>query len=719
MKPIKQQLLIVLLIALSLSLCRNEPQGEASAAPARAADASVKRAVGTNVLLITLDTVRQDRLSVYSDKFVTTANIDELAAKSFVFRRAFAHNPVTLPAHVNILTGTTPLYHGISDNSGFRLDERFLTIAEYLKEKGYATGAFIGAFPLDSRFGLNQGFDVYDDNYGTHNSLKLFFVERRAEKVIAPALEWISSQKGKWFSWIHLFDPHQPYAPPPPFDAKFAADPYSGEVAYVDRSLGTLFAFLKEKKLLADTVVILTGDHGEGLGEKGEKTHSYFAYNSTVLVPLIVYVPGAGHKDIRENVSHIDIFPTVCDLLGFKVPDHVQGESLLPIAAGKERQKKEIYFESLTPYLNRGWAPLRGFVRNQLKFIDLPIREVYDLEKDIHETKNLVSTTSVKKLAKDLEKLKAGLTGKLKVERAEKLDPDEQRRLRSLGYISSSAAPKKERFTRKDDLKVLLPLQNRMLDALGRLQEGRRDESISELKKIIAESPGFILVYSQLANIYQEAGQADLAIETLRDGLSKNPDNGSLLSRLGIILAEANRHREAIEILEKCAARESFDPENFNYLGVAYYKSGDFASALANYRKALELDSNYASVFNNIGSLYLSAYIRDKDERAFNTAMENFARAIETDPQLFAAYNGRGAAYHFRGEYEKAIGEWKRAIEINPDYIDPYFSIGITYLKIGDKAQALQQFLLLKERLYDRLPAPEQQRLNRLIAEAR
>ncbi|MCK4763659.1 MAG: sulfatase-like hydrolase/transferase [Candidatus Aminicenantes bacterium] len=701
-----------LVLCLVLPLCKQEKKNRTG--PAR----EIKKRADYNVLLITIDTLRQDRLSLYSKEHVKTPHIDRLAKKSFVFNRAFAHNPVTLPSHVNILTGTTPLYHGISDNTGFRLEEKFLTLAEYLKEKGYDTGAFVGAFPLDSRFGLNQGFDVYDDNYGTHSSLELFFVERTAAKVIAPAREWISRRQGKWFSWVHLFDPHQPYLPPAPFDKIYADDPYSGEAAYVDQELGKLFAFLEKEKLLDNTVLIITADHGEALGEKGEKTHSYFAYNNTILVPLIVYIPGAGKGSIETNAAHADIFPTVCDILGFPVPGHMQGESLLPIIRGRERQNRAIYFESMTPYLNRGWAPLRGFVRDHTKFIDLPIKEVYDLEKDIHENKNLVGTSNLGKLKQDLEQLKNKLTGKERTSRAEKIDPEVQKRLQSLGYLSSRSVTQKSEFTRADDLKTLLPLQNKMLEAQGKYHLGEIDEAIAELKEVTVESPHFIRVYNRLANMYKETGRVDRGIAILRRGLEANPGNLNILSKMGIFLVEANRAREAVEILKECVAKDKFDPETFNFLGVAYYKTGKFDLALRSYTGALEIDNNYAAVYNNIGSLYLSAFIKNKDRPSYNIAMENFDKAIAIDPRLHSAYNGRGAANLFGNRVEQAVADWKKAIEIKPDFIDPYFSIGITCLKTGDKAAALKNFLLLKERHYSKLPPRDRQRLERLIKEA-
>lgn len=674
-----------------------------------------------NILLITLDTLRRDRLSVYSDKYVKTPNIDSLAEKSFVFSRAFSHNPVTLPAHINILTGTTPRYHGISDNIGFRLAKRFLTIAEYLKEKGYAAGAFIGAFPLDSRFGLDQGFDVYDDNYGTRGSLQMLFVERPAEKVIEPAVRWISRQQGKWFAWVHLFDPHQPYAPPYPFSKQYSHDPYSGEVAYMDASLEKLFTSLAG----TETVVILTSDHGEALGEKGEENHAYFAYNNTIHVPLIIHIPGTETrvKKIAENVSHIDIFPTICALLDMEIPAHIQGQSLTPLMEKNngKREKNSIYFESLTPYLNSGWAPLRGFIRENIKFIDLPIPEVYHIKNDGGENHNLAANSNIKQLKRDLVKLKLELKGKDMMRRSRKIAASVRDKLKGLGYLSGSTPSTAKVFTAEHDLKRQLPLHNRMLAAMTTYMEGKAQESLAQLQGILKENPKFIVVYRHIATIFMESGQAAKAVEILESGLEKNPGSTELMSKLGIMLVEAGRAGQAIEMLKLCIKKEgvNVNPENFNFLGVAYYKTGDFSSALENYRKALELDHNYAPVFNNIGSLYLVVYLKRKDEKAYRLALQNFGRALEIDPRLFAAYNGRGAAYKFKNEIEKAIADWKKAVEINPDLIDSYFNIGIAYLEKGDKATALNYFLLCKEKFNTKLPPGEQQRLARLINEAR
>ncbi|MHB8056035.1 MAG: sulfatase, partial [Candidatus Aminicenantales bacterium] len=298
--------------------------------------------VRPNILLVTIDTLRADHLGCYGWKTAQTPAIDALAARGVLFTRAFAHNPSTLPSHTNILLGLTPNAHGVHENSNFIVRDEFLTLAEWLKTQGYATGAFIGAFPLDSRFGLGQGFDVYDDNYGSQDPMDLAFVERKGDVVVGRAVEWLRHQSGPWFAWVHLFDPHQPYAPPEPFKSRYPGDPYDGEIAFADSALEKLFDFLKEQKLADKTAVVLTADHGESLGEHGESTHGYFAYNATLHVPLILAVPGLLPSRSGENVCHIDIFPTVCEIVGKKAPAGLQGRSLFPPAEGTKSADRPI-----------------------------------------------------------------------------------------------------------------------------------------------------------------------------------------------------------------------------------------------------------------------------------------------------------------------------------------------------------------------------------------
>jgi len=342
-----------------------------------------------NVLLITIDTLRPDRLSCYSREHLETPNIDGLAEKGILFTKAFAHTSTTFPSHVNILLGTVPLYHGVHDNSTFIVEDRFLTLAEHLKGYGYSTGAFIGAFPLDSKFGLAQGFDVYDDDYRGDRYQKFSYVERKAEIVVDKALEWLREQSAPWFLWIHCWDPHHPYDPPEPFHTQYKDHLYDGEVAYVDSILGRLFDYMQTNGLTENTLIVLTGDHGEGLGEHGELTHGYFAYNSTIWIPLIITIPGENKEQVTQMVTHTDIFPTVCDVLRIEKEPFLQGLSLLPAIKGKKLPRRPVYFESLYPYYSRQWAPLRGYIYEEEKYIETPIPEVYDLDKDFNELHNL------------------------------------------------------------------------------------------------------------------------------------------------------------------------------------------------------------------------------------------------------------------------------------------------------------------------------------------
>ncbi len=672
------------------------------------------------MLLITVDTLRYDRVGCLDSRHVKTPNMDSLAARSLVFTRAFAHNPVTLPSHANILTGATPLYHGISDNTGFKLDKKFLTMPQYLRRHGYHTAAFVGAFPLDARFGLDQGFELYDDYYGTRGEREFFFVERPAEKVIAPAMAWIGRQSQKWFGWIHLFDPHQPYLPPSPFKETYADDPYSGEVAYVDAQLGVLFDFLRTRRLLEKTVIILTADHGEALGEKGEDTHSYFAYNNTIHVPLLIHVPGRKPETFAGNVCHADIFPTLCGILGVKVPPHMQGESLLAVMASGSRKSPEIYFESLTAWLNRDWAPLRGLISGDTKFIDLPIKEVYDLGNDLNEEHNRAGSGKIGALKDSLNRLMRKLKNPLAAGRESRLDPETRKRLEALGYISESrTGPRKKQYTERDDLKTLLPLQQQVLDAVAQFQSGDFPGAEKTLRAVIAASPSFILAYTHLASMCKEMGKSTAAVQLLEQGLEKNPGNILLLSKLGIVLADSGQWRRAIPILELCVKQEDFDPEKFNFLGIAHYHGGDFAKALQSYGRALELDPDNASVLTNIGGVHLALFLRNRQEQDFAQAERNFKKALEIDPRLFSAWNGLGIVYSKTGRKADAVAHWRQALAIKPDYDLALINLGITLLEEGRAGEALECFLDYREKFFNRISDGEKRRVERLIAEAR
>lgn len=675
-----------------------------------------------NVLLITIDTLRPDRLSCYSSEHIQTPNIDSLAKKGALFLRAFAHTPTTLPSHTNILLGTTPLYHGVHDNQNFIAREEFVSLAELLKNSGYATGAFVGAFPLDSRFGLTQGFDVYDDNYGSKNYQEFSYVERPAGIVVQKALEWLEVQRAPWFLWVHCFDPHQQYDPPEPFKTGYKDAPYNGEVAYVDHELGRIFSHLKNNGLEDKTLIILTGDHGESLGQHGESTHGYFTYNSTLWIPLIIVYPGMKPATIDQNVCHVDIYPTVCDFLGLPKPDFCHGISLGPAVEGKKMKdlvSRPIYFESLYPYYSRGWAPLTGIIQDKTKYMDSPIPELYDLDKDFDERQNRAEEKDLAPYRKRLEQLLEEQASTGKALSRKKIDRDTMEKLRSLGYISSPQASLKEEFTREDDLKVLLPYQNQLQKAMGKYHKGNVDEGIDILEKIVRERKDFDQAYAYLATLYKVKRNYRKAVEILREGYQNCPTSYKVITTFGIFLTEVREYDAAIQILQNGLEIIDYDPDLWNYLGVAYWRKGDLDEALESFDRSLSLDHNYAIAFNNTGSVFLSKFLETKERSDLDQAVRNFEKAIELDPSYASAYNGLGAAYSQAGNIEGAIRSWEKAVEINPGLGFSLYNLGLAYLRKGDKNKALGYLNEYRSKEYNRLSQKEKEKLDALIQSCR
>ena len=459
----------------------------------RPAQADLRRIDGQNVLLITIDTLRADALGVDGGPAATPA-LDRLAAEGVRFDFAHAHSVMTLPSHASILTGALPFQHGLRDNSGYRLPADARTAATMLKQAGYATAAFVAVYPLHARFGLNIGFDVYDDRFGDERGLTDFNMpERPASAVVPLARDWLSGRTGgagangqvaqPWFLWVHVFDPHAPYRPPPPFDTQYAGRPYYGEVAATDAALAPLLDDVRRST--RPTLVIVTGDHGEGLGEHGEVSHGTFAYESTLRIPLIITEMGGetSHSSVASSFSrtsaaevssvparHIDILPTMLDAIGQPVPAELPGRTLLP---GNERRAgalpRATYFEAMSGMLNHGWAPLSGVLVDRDKWIDLPMAERYDLATDATERTNLEgrSPERDRSLTAALKAFKPAAPGRRVTE-----DPEAAARLRALGYVSGTA-PAKARYTEDDDPKRLVELDSAIHRAVDAVGDGR------------------------------------------------------------------------------------------------------------------------------------------------------------------------------------------------------------------------------------------------------
>lgn len=673
-----------------------------------------------NLLLITIDTLRADRLSCYSTEHVETPAIDSLAAKSTLFTRAFAHTPTTLPSHTNILLGTTPLYHGVHDNLNFRVRDEYLTLAEHLKQEGYSTGAFVGAFPLDSIYGLSQGFDTYDDKYYLTDSGKQS-KERRAEIVVDKALEYLNQTSSPWFLWIHCYDPHDPYDPPQPFKTKYSEHLYDGEVAYVDSVLNKLFHHLENKNLYKNTMIVFTGDHGESLGEHGEKTHSFFAYNSTIWVPLLIYVPGMKAQIVDQNVSHVDLFPTICDAIEISKPPFLQGRSLIPFNK-KIMRSQAIYFESLLPYYNMGWAPIRGIIQDNNKFIDSPIPELYDLEKDFNETKDKSQKNDLEIYRKQLSELIQIQESQVSVESKLDINREALEKLKSLGYVGDTVGEKKKTFNKKDDVKVLLPFYYKSEEALSLLQkEGNANTSIKLLREVITENNRLPFAYSNLAVIFKSQGRLIDAIQVLKVGLDFIPESFDLFSSLLECLFEANQWNDLITVFKnKYFERFEFDPIVWNLLGRAYMQIGDFENALKSCEKAVSIDEKFPLSFNNLGLINFNIYNLSTNPQALQKSFLNYKKAVELDPNNSVAYNGLGLVYMYEKIFDKAIQSLETALQLQPDLDSAVYNLGMAHLKNGDKTQAFSYFSRFKScPSYEHFSSIEKKNIEELILQCK
>jgi arylsulfatase A-like enzyme/Flp pilus assembly protein TadD len=678
-------------------------------------------AANTNLLLITVDTLRADRLGCYDRSRGQTPVIDALAARGVLFERAFAHNPTTLPSHANILSGLTPLAHGVSENSKSVFPAGLPTMAGDLKAAGYATAAFIGAFPLDSRFGLNHGFDVYDDTFGVQADRKVGqFKERRAAEVVGAAKAWISRQTGTWFCWIHLWDPHAPYAPPEPFLSRFKLDPYEGEVAYVDAEIGVLFGDLAARHLTDRTLVVLTADHGEALGEHGERTHSYFAYNSTLHVPLIIAGPGVAARRVTANVSHIDILPTVRDLLGLGPRPSLQGRTLTALMRTGKIEDRPIYFESMEPYFDKGCAPVRGFVGGRTKFIDTTLPEVYDLAADFGEAKNLAEKSDVGSLRRELEKLEKSLAFEQSGAGGRVADARTLERLRSLGYTAAPVAQPKATYGPADDVKSVLPFQQRLDQAILLGDSGQPEDGIRELGSLIADKRDFTPAYIYLARALMEQGRADEAVRALDAGVRDNPRNYALLSVLGSLLVELQQDDRAAEILTGAIAVFDGDPDAWNNLGGTRMRKGDYDRALECFGRAIALNAGFTPAYANIGAAHLGRYLgRGRDPSELAQALDHFRRAVELDPASNRALRGLASALTSAGREDEALPVWEKAVAADPKDDFSTYNLGAAYFNKGDRAKALRAFETYLELRKDSLRPEERDRILALIAKCR
>jgi len=664
--------------------------------------ANLRPTPGQNVLLITIDTLRADALGSYGGPAATPA-LDRLAADGVRFEFAHAHAVMTLASHASILTGQYPFQHGVRDNSGYRLPPDAQTAATLLKQAGYATAAFVGAFPVHSRFGLNAGFDVYDDRFGDALAASEFAMpERPASAVVPLARQWIATRMGgagsaaqppqPWFVWVHVFDPHAPYRPPAPFDTQYAARPYFGEVAAVDAALAPL---LEDVRTAArQTLVIVTGDHGEGLGDHGEAAHGIFAYESTLRVPLIIAELGgdartkaAGPGEVSPVAArHVDLLPTMLDAVGRTVPFGLPGRTLLP--RGERRAgsaPRPAYFEAMSGMLNHGWAPLTGVLVGRDKLIDLPVAERYDLTVDTAEQSNLFSRTPERDrlLAAALAGFAPTLPGARVAE-----DAEAAAQLRALGYVSGSAAAKTS-YTEADDPKQLIEIDAALHRALDEAGAGRAAEAAEIYRQVIDRRHDCALAYRHLALLAWQQGDGAQAVGVLRQAVAHGVSDARVLAQLGEYLTDTGHVAEGIRLLEPVTKNPAAEVDALNALGIAYARSGRREDAKRVFERLLTVMPGSSAPLENLGVLAL-------EQGDVTGATGYFDRAIATAPNSSRAHAGAAAAALQRGDRRAACDAWARAVRLDPSNLEALVSLGVNLVRDGRMDEArpyLTQFL--------------------------
>jgi arylsulfatase A-like enzyme/Tfp pilus assembly protein PilF len=673
---------------------------------------SLPHAGGLDVVLVSIDTLRADAVGAYGRADAGTPWIDRLAREGVRFATVRAHNVMTLPSHATMLSGLLPLSHGIRDNSGFRFPKELATLATLLKARGYRTGAFVSSFVLDSRFGLDRGFDVYDDRVGGgdgHGGVAI--PERPGPETVAPAVRWLDSGDGTpSLLFLHLYGPHSPYEPPEPFASRFRSEPYRGEVAAADAALEPLLRPLLDGSRRRPTLLVLTSDHGEGLGEHGEDTHGVFGYEATLRVPLVLWAPRLLPPRVVEDPARlVDVMPTILDLIGIEPPARLDGRSLLPVAVGRPSPAAETYFEALSSSLDRGWAPLYGIVADSLKYVDLPIPELYDLDRDPAEQANLAARRPA-----DLERLRTRLLRLRANDKASPREPEDAatvERLRALGYVSGGA-PAKEHYGLEDDPKQLIGLVRQETEILRRFRAGDYDGARELCRQSLARRPDMSFTWTQLASIERARGALSEAVEAGRHAAALRPGDPATVALLGGLLVEAGKPEAARQVLAPLLRSAAPDPDIQISEGMALAALGHRDEALAVFDRVRGLDPGNALALVDAGTVYLMGgdLVR---------AREAFSAAIAADPAAARAHNGLGVVAAQQGRPEEAVACWKRAVELNPRDYQTLFNLGATLRNAGRAGEARPYLEAYLEAAPATLERRDRERVRAWLAEPR
>ena len=645
------------------------------------------------IVLISIDTLRADRLPAYGYKGTRTPQIDRLVTDGVLFEQAYAHSPQTLPSHTSMFSGTLPFEHGVRDNIGFSLKDSQRSIQHVLRAQGFATGGFVSAYVLRKQTGFNSGFDHYDDDLPAATpDLPLGQVQRSGADTVAAAIRWIDQRDSpRFFLFVHIYEPHRPYSPPPQYAGK---NPYDGEVDYSDAIVGTLLEHLRQKDLYDQATVILLSDHGEGLGDHGEDEHGIFLYRETIQVPLIVKLPGSrgGHRRVPDPVQHIDLMPTILDLTSAASSNEWRGRSLRPVLEGDGRLGQTgIYAEAMSPRYHFGWSELYALTDARYRFIRAPRDELYDVERDPHETTSVAAErTQVRDaMRRMLEQTMAEAT----VDAPAVVSDADRQKLAALGYVgtqtgASLRVPGDELPDPKDKIDLLRKYK-RATDLAGQRQFA---EAAAAMREILRTDPQMTDVWVQLANMYERLGRTADAVAAYQEGIKSNPQNASSLTgaaaglfqlgkleearahaELAVAVAPAAAHellaRIAVERGEADAARreaklaQTADPSlpaQEMIEGRLLHKQGQYAAALPHFMRARD-----ALASRTVKMPDVNYYIADTLARLerYREAESFFAAELAVFPNNVRARAGQAMLYRATGrtaEAEQAIATMLR-----------------------------------------------------------
>ncbi len=645
-----------------------------------------------NVLVITLDTTRADRLGCYGYKGALTTSMDSLASQGVLFERAYTSAPLTLPSHASLFTGLYPPEHGVITNGRARYAAANKTLAELLSASGYQTAAFVASFVLDARFGLDRGFEVYDDEIrDTSHQHDLLHRERNGGAVVNSALVWLERRApGPFCCWVHLYDPHAPYQlHSDQFLDRFEGRAYDAEVAYVDYQIGRLLKFLKDTGQDSNTVVLIVGDHGEGLGEHVEENHGYTLYNVTQHVPLIIRNPRqnlAGHRH-SAPVSIVDVFPTLCDILGQSIPENISGRSLSGALAGGPVDPILCYSATDDPYLQEGWCPQRCLITDQWKYIRTTRPELYNLETDPGETQNLASTKGDKLL--EMEDALATMERGMVRQASEnvQLSDQERRTLQSLGYLGggnsgtgSTVAPDVVLTDVKDV--ILADVEARR--AMEMMHTGRLDEAIVSLKATVAQTSKHAASRVFLGEALEGKGDLPGAIANYRQALEIKPDHLDALVRLGTALGSTGDLQQAIECFDKALLITPDLVSARLNLGRALFYQGKFAEAAENIEFAYQLDSEHPEIRLILSDALIKSGSSTKAVPLLEEELVRNPRSIAARLKLAEAIG--------EDQPQVALQLLVQAMEMNPADGETVFRLGMLQLKQGRAPEAMEAF---------------------------